>query len=118
MIDALRCRAQARATARTAAPATTFTLLDHPVHDGRDEARDRFVALAVRHRARNNLRADHQAQVRSLLGAIADIGGRGAAGHTAHHRLGEAPPAPQPGASRPEGHRHAAVLSGLNEVFG
>jgi hypothetical protein len=43
---------------RSAAPGSTFTLRDHPVHDGSDDARDRFAILAVHHKARNNLRAD------------------------------------------------------------
>ena len=70
-LDAQRHRALASGTWRTAAPGTTFTLADHPVHSGLDEQRDRFVLLAVQHDARNNLRADHAAQVGSLLGAIA-----------------------------------------------
>ena len=90
-IDALRAQAEGRGTVRSAAPATTFTLGDHPAHDGLDDNRDRFVALAVRHVARSNIRADQRTQVQSLLGAIAAIGERGAAGHTAHHLLGQVP---------------------------
>ena len=70
-LDAQRHQARASGTLRQAAPGSTLTLLDHPVHDGTDPARDEHVVLAVHHRARNNLRADHQAQVLSLLGAIA-----------------------------------------------
>jgi type VI secretion system secreted protein VgrG len=69
-IDALRARAQGVGTVRTMSPASLFTLADHPVHDGSDDDRDRFVALSVKHTARNNLRADARAQVESLLGAI------------------------------------------------
>ena len=90
-IDALRSRAEGHGTVRTASPATTFTLRDHPVHDGFDDSRDRFVALAVRHVARSNIRADQLTQVQSLLGAVAAINDRGAAGHTAHHVLGQVP---------------------------
>ncbi len=56
---------------RTAGPATHFTLIDHPVHDGSDVARDQLVLLRAQHSARNNLRADHRAQVISLLGQLA-----------------------------------------------
>ncbi|MCY7369593.1 MAG: type VI secretion system tip protein VgrG, partial [Polaromonas sp.] len=70
-LDAQRHQARASGTLRQAAPGSTLTLLDHPVHDGTNAARDEHVLLAVHHRARNNLRADHQAQVLSLLGAIA-----------------------------------------------
>ena len=90
-IDALRAQAEGRGTVRSAAPATTFTLGDHPVHDGLDDSRDRFVALAVRHVARSNVRADQRTQVQSLLGSIAAINDRGAAGHTAHHLVGQVP---------------------------
>jgi len=69
-IDALRQRMQGVGTVRTMSPASLFTLADHPVHDGSVDDRDRFVALSVRHTARNNLRADARAQVESLLGAI------------------------------------------------
>ncbi|HSW04163.1 type VI secretion system Vgr family protein [Aquabacterium sp.] len=69
-LDAQREQVVARGSWRTAAPGTRFTLLDHPVHDGRDSARDEFIALSVQHTARNNLSAHHKAQVESLLGAI------------------------------------------------
>ena len=62
-IDALRFQVRAQASVRTTAPGSTFTLRDHPVHDGSDDARDRFVTLRVRHRARNNLQADAKAAV-------------------------------------------------------
>jgi type VI secretion system secreted protein VgrG len=90
-LDAQREQVQARGTVRSAAPGTTFTLLDHAQHDGSDEARDRFVTLSVAHRARNNLRAHHQAQVTSLLGAINAIHQKSQAGHTTHHTQGQAP---------------------------
>ena len=88
-LDAQREQAQAQGSVRSAAPGTTFTLLDHAEHDGSDEARDRFVTLSVAHRARNNLRADHQAQVPSLLGSIHAINQKSSAGHTTHHAQGE-----------------------------
>ena len=87
-LDAQREQAQAQGSVRSAAPGSTFTLLDHAEHDGSDEARDRFVTLSVAHRARNNLRADNQAQVESLLGAIHAINQKRSAGHTTHHTQG------------------------------
>jgi len=69
-IDALRERASASGSLRTSAPGSTFTLLDHPTHDGSSDERDRFVILAARHRARNNLGAALEAQVESLARAI------------------------------------------------
>ncbi|MGI9217629.1 MAG: type VI secretion system Vgr family protein, partial [Hydrogenophaga sp.] len=70
-LDAQRHQSSATGTVRTAAPATHFTLVDHPVHDGSDPARDQLVILRARHSARNNLSADHKAQVLSLLGQLA-----------------------------------------------
>lgn len=90
-LDALREQARGRGTVRASSPGSTFTLSDHPVHDGSDESRDRFVTLAVRHRARNNLRADHQARVSDLLGAIRAVNAQGEAGHTTHHVFGVQP---------------------------
>jgi type VI secretion system secreted protein VgrG len=87
---ARREQSTGRGTVRTSAPGTTFTLLDHPVHDGSDESRDRFVTLGVQHSARNNLRADHKAQVTSLLGAIQSVNAKSSAGHTEHHPTGKA----------------------------
>lgn len=69
-LDARRSQGQATGTVRTAAPATHFTLVDHPVHDGSDAVRDQLVILRAQHSARNNLRADHKAQVLSLLGQL------------------------------------------------
>jgi type VI secretion system secreted protein VgrG len=69
-LDALRSQTRASGTLRQAAPGSTFTLVDHPVHSGALQARDEFVVLGVEHQARNNLSADHKAQVLSLLGAI------------------------------------------------
>ena len=91
--DALRAQAEGRGTLRTAAPATTFMLADHPAHSGLDDARDRFVTLSATHRVRSNLRADHAAQVASLVGAIEAINTGSAAGHTAHHVIGQVPDA-------------------------
>lgn len=67
-IDALRERMHAHGPWRTAAVGTTFTLHDHPVHDGSDDERDRHVVLHAHHRARNNLSADVRAQVRARIG--------------------------------------------------
>ncbi len=69
-LDALRERVQGRGPWRSAAPGSTFTLTDHAVHDGSDAARDCFAVLAVRHSARNNLRADLKAGIDRLLGAV------------------------------------------------
>ena len=90
-LDALRATSAGEATVRTLAPGTTFTLADHPVHDGRDAARDRFVALSVSHRARNNVRADHKAALQSLADSIAGTRAESHAGHRDHHVLGESP---------------------------
>jgi len=68
-LDALRLRVCARGTVRTTAPGTVFTLCDHPVHDGSDTARDCFVTLRVRHRARNNLSADARAALAQRIDA-------------------------------------------------
>lgn len=70
-LDAQRHQSSATGTVRTAAPATHFTLVDHPVHDGSDPTRDQLVILRAQHSARNNLSADHKAQVLSLLGQLA-----------------------------------------------
>jgi uncharacterized protein involved in type VI secretion and phage assembly len=61
-LDAQREQVQAQGNLRTAAPGTTFSLLDHAEHDGTDGDRDRFVILSAQHRARSNLSADHQAR--------------------------------------------------------
>ena len=90
-IDALRAQVQASGTLRVSAPGTTFTLTDHAQHDGRDASRDRFVMLGVRHSARNNLSADQRAQVEGIGAAIGQINARSEAGHTEHHRFGQAP---------------------------
>ena len=66
----------------------------HNKHDGLDPSRDRFVTLGVQHSARNNLHADHQAQVTSLLGAIQAVNQKSQAGHTEHHTPGQAPARP------------------------
>jgi type VI secretion system secreted protein VgrG len=92
-LAALREQVVARGTVRASAPGTTFSFLDHPLHDGRDETRDRFVTLAVSHTARNNLRSDHQTLVSDLLGAITAVNAKGSAGHTEHHAFGTSPKA-------------------------
>ncbi|MEY2842163.1 MAG: hypothetical protein RI920_200, partial [Pseudomonadota bacterium] len=91
-LEAARKRFEARATVRTLAPATTFTLLDHAEHDadraqGGDEA-SRFVVLGVVHRVRNNLNADAKAGLQQLLG---DVPWSDVAAHlTAHGADGQA----------------------------
>lgn len=69
-LDAQRHQARAAGTLRQAAPATRITLAEHPLHQF-GSADDEFIILGAHHRARSNLRADHKAQVLSLLGAIA-----------------------------------------------
>ena len=69
-IDALRSRVSATSSVRTSAPGRTFTLTEHPTHDGSDMARDQHVILKAEHRARNNVSADLKAQIDSLVGAI------------------------------------------------
>ena len=69
-LDARRHWGHATGTVRTAAPGSHFTLVDHPVHNGSDAARDQLVILRAQHSARNNLWADHKAQVLSLLGQL------------------------------------------------
>ncbi|WP_052162384.1 type VI secretion system Vgr family protein [Aquabacterium sp. NJ1] len=71
-LQAQRKQFDGRATVRTLAPATTFTLLDHAEHDtdllqGGDDAA-RFVVLGVVHAARNNMSADAKAGLQHLLG--------------------------------------------------
>ncbi|MFT3721033.1 contractile injection system protein, VgrG/Pvc8 family [Pseudorhodoferax sp.] len=46
-LDAHRERLQASGTLRDAAPGATFTLVDHPLHDGLDPGRDRFEARVL-----------------------------------------------------------------------
>lgn len=53
--DAIRCRASGGW--RDAAAGACFTLTGHPLHDGSDAARDRFVVSAVRHELRNDVAA-------------------------------------------------------------
>lgn len=53
--DAQRCRASGGW--RDAAAGLCFTLTGHPVHDGSDPARDRFVVDVVRHELRNDIAA-------------------------------------------------------------
>ena len=72
--DSLREQVAARGSWRTAAPATRFTLLDHPVHDGSNSERDEFIALAVEHRARSNVAADDGANLGHILGGLASDG--------------------------------------------
>ncbi len=67
-LDALASTSTARGPWRRAQVGTTFTLIDHAVHDGLDDARDRFVVLGTRLEARNNLDADVKAPLDAALG--------------------------------------------------
>jgi type VI secretion system secreted protein VgrG len=67
-IDAQRQQSEAVGSLRSAAAGCHFTLRDHAVHDGTDPQRDRLVILRARHQARNNLHADHLAQLQAGLG--------------------------------------------------
>ena len=98
-LQAQRKQFDGRATVRTLAPASTFTLLDHAEHDadllqGGDDAA-RFVVLGVVHTARNNMSADAKAGLQHLLGH-ALLGGEhaptkdAAAGNTSTEPLYEA----------------------------
>jgi len=84
-LQTLRKRFEGRATVRTLAPGSTFTLLDHAEHDahlagGADAS---FVVLGVVHRARNNLNADAKAGLQQLLGDVPWA--RAASSHLAAH---------------------------------
>jgi type VI secretion system secreted protein VgrG len=98
-LDALREQVSAQGTVRAAAPGATFTVHEHPVHDGHNPLRDHFVSLSVSHSARNNLRSDHSAQVDKLLGPIkpttqaTPIKELGGTAHTPHHVPGQSPKA-------------------------
>ena len=76
-VAAVRTRALARGPWRRAQAGTTFTLFDHPRHDGTDAARDTFVVLAAQHRARNNFSADEKARFVGLAQAILRDQGQG-----------------------------------------
>jgi type VI secretion system secreted protein VgrG len=77
-LEAARKRFEGRATVRTLAPGSTFTLLDHAEHVG-----DHFAVLGVVHRVRNNLNADATAGLQQLLGDMPWAGG--ATVHLAAH---------------------------------
>ncbi len=62
-LEAARKRFEGRATVRTLAPGSTFTLQDHAEHHA-----DHLVVLGVVHRVRNNLQADAKAGLQHLLG--------------------------------------------------
>lgn len=65
-LDALRAVRHAAGTVRTLAPATSFTLLDHPTEGGD------FTVTAVRHLARSNVQADRAAGLASAAGQQLD----------------------------------------------
>ncbi len=77
-LAACRTRAIAAGPWRRAQVATSFTLSDHPRHDGSDPGQDRFVVLAAQHRARNNFTADEAARFVGLTRAILRDQGKGA----------------------------------------
>ena len=80
-------------TVRTFMPGTTFTLRDHALHDGGDDAR--FAILRVCHLAHNNLDADTGAALTRLLGQCALLASNDAdpaSGlHASAHGAGERP---------------------------
>ena len=76
-LAAVRTRALARGPWRRAQAGTSFTLTDHPRHDGSDATRDTFVVLAAQHRARNNFSADEKARFVGLAQAILRDQGQG-----------------------------------------
>ncbi|MFG6447109.1 type VI secretion system Vgr family protein [Roseateles sp. BYS180W] len=65
-LEAWAEQVQAQGTLRQAAAGAVLTLTEHPVHDGRNAQRDRFVILAAQHRARSNFSADTQALLQRL----------------------------------------------------
>lgn len=65
-LDALRSLHHAVGTVRTLAPATRFTLQDHPAEQGE------FTVLSVRHLARSNVQADRAAGLASAVGQRLD----------------------------------------------
>ena len=67
-IDALRLQLFAEGGWRAARAGTHFEVQDNPRLSTRDKAE--LVILRAQHSARNNLRADHKAEVDSLLGAM------------------------------------------------
>lgn len=83
-LDAHRQQLQAAGTLRRAAPGCTFTLVEHPLHDGRHE-RDDFAILSVSHRAISNLHADVKARLLRLSAAMAAEAEGGTARQTATH---------------------------------
>src|SRR5574343_1303345 len=54
-IDARLKQFDGQGTVRTAAPGTTFTLVDHPEHDLDAPEQRKFLITAIHHEARNNL---------------------------------------------------------------
>jgi type VI secretion system secreted protein VgrG len=76
-LAAVRTRAVGRGPWRRAQVGTSFTLADHPRHDGTDPTRDTFVVLAAQHRARNNFSADEKARFVGLAQAILRDQGQG-----------------------------------------
>ena len=93
-LQAERKRFEGAATVRTLQPGTTFTLLDHPEHNGGlvqgDDDEARFVVLGVVHRARNNLSADVQAGLQHLLGSVVRPGQQALSANASDEPLYEA----------------------------
>jgi type VI secretion system VgrG family protein len=65
-LQARKCVHTGAGTVRTFAPGTTFTLHDHSMYDGGEEAT--FAIVGVRHLAHNNLDADTDSALTRLLG--------------------------------------------------
>ncbi|MCK7498752.1 MAG: phage late control D family protein [Comamonadaceae bacterium] len=86
-LGAFAARGEAAGSWRDAAAACWFTLVDHPVHDGGQADRDRFVVVAVRHRLRNDVPAGALADRAGGAGAGRDAGRADAdSGGPGHHR--------------------------------
>lgn len=60
-------------SARSAAPATTFELRGHPVHDQEDQRQRSFIIVTLVSEARNNLAQETEAAMSHLLQAKAPI---------------------------------------------
>jgi uncharacterized protein (DUF2345 family) len=80
-------------TVRALAPATTFTLHEHSIYDGGDDAT--FAIVRVRHLAHNNLEADTDNSLTRLLGECplrqANSAELGLSLHASRHRPGDRP---------------------------
>ena len=69
-VEASRKRFGGQGTVRTLAPATTFTLTDHPDCFGASEQNMCFVVLGIQHVARNNFNEDMRGAIGTILGEL------------------------------------------------